>query len=62
MDMQGKHANLPDGDGGGGGGDAPPPAAVCMPLSTLASDGDTLVSWNIGLRGLRQLVDAHRCQ
>ena len=38
--------------------DAPP--TTSMPLATAASEGDTLVSWNIGLRGLRQLVDATR--
>ena len=31
-----------------------------MPLDTSAWEGDTIVSWNIGLRGLRQLVDQHR--
>lgn len=35
-------------------------ATTTMPLSTLASEGDTIVSWNIGLRGLRQLVNQHR--
>lgn len=38
--------------------DAPP--TTSMPLATAASEGATLVSWNIGLRGLRQLVDATR--
>ena len=37
-----------------------PAATTTMPLSTPASEGDTIVSWNIGLRGLRQLVDQHR--
>jgi hypothetical protein len=48
------------GGGGGGGGGANDPATTTLPLSTPASEGDTIVSWNIGLRGLRQLVDSSR--
>lgn len=36
------------------------PASAATPLEMHPSEGEVIVSWNIGLRGLRQLCDAQR--
>ena len=43
-----------------GGAPSPPPSFATFPLPPDPSLGDVVVSWNVGLRGLRPLCDANR--